>query len=363
MNYCQVNILAIDTSCDETSVAVLSNSKVLSSINPSQSKLHSKYGGVVPSLAKLEHQKIIDSVIDLALNRAKVTMNQIDIIAVTIGPGLAIALEVGIIKAKSLSQQYNKKIIGINHMAGHLFSGLIGIEKIDTAFPSLGVLVSGGHTEILLLKSNNHICKIGETLDDACGECFDKCGRMMGFGYPAGKIISKIANEARKNYKLDTIKTNQSNYVVYADDKNIKLPVPMSTGTSLDMSFSGLKTAFGQLVTSLSDYKLNIDLLCLLLESAAYEQIIQKVAFAINTYRPKSIFTGGGVLNSNRFRSLIGKLATQNNITYYLPEKRYSVDNAAMIGLCAYLIQSGIINHDLLPIDRNPNLSFSKCRN
>lgn len=360
-------ILGIDTSCDETSVSVIKGTKVLSNLMPSQSKLHSEFGGVVPSLAKLEHQKTIDSVVERAIKRSGLSFKNIDIIAVTQGPGLAIALEVGIRKAKELAIFYKKSVVPVNHMEGHLLSSFLNVEHnvlSDFEFPALGVLVSGGHTEIIHMDTFSNFKKIGQTLDDACGECFDKCGRMMGLGYPAGKVISKFAKDARKVYKTIIKKENRGEYVYLNSDVNqIRLPVGMTNLNTLEMSFSGIKTAFGHIV---SEYKLTAQLigqLCLILETAAYRQIINKVGLALETKKYKSILIGGGVAASSKFRSEIRRVAKIHGLAFYCPRQIFCGDNAAMIALAglfkANLSKQNILNYDELDfLDREPNLSI-----
>lgn len=185
-----MKILAIDTSADDTSAAVVNGRKVLSHVEYSQIQLHSKWGGIYPSIAKRAHAERIDSVVERAFMRSGLEWKDLDGIGVTYGPGLAIALEVGLNKAKELSKQYKKPLIAVNHMEGHLYSSFVqnskGNPKHDFKFPYLGLLVSGGHTELVILKDHLTYEVIGETLDDAAGEALDKAARMLGFGYPGG---------------------------------------------------------------------------------------------------------------------------------------------------------------------------------
>ena len=351
-----MRILAIDTSCDDTSVAVLNDQFVLSNIRLSQVKVHKCFGGVVPSIAKLEHQKFIDKVIEIALHKSKTSLKNIDLICVTVGPGLAIALEVGIAKAIELSEKFNIELLGINHMMGHFFSGLIDSKHININIDSIGLLVSGGHTELILLNKDKKFEKIGETLDDACGECLDKCGRFIGLGYPAGPVVSKLAEQARKKYKIEFKKYNKTYYVVFTENENIKLPVPMIDQNNLNMSFSGLKTAFINLINK--NLQVDNQLLCLLLEESCNIQIMHKIIKAYEIYEPNSIYLGGGVVRNNMLRKLIRKSFKKTDIKLYVPDKKYCTDNAAMIGLCGYITKSGMINIPKLALDRAPNLSF-----
>lgn len=377
--------LAIDTSCDETSASVVKGLTVLSNVLPSQNELHSKYGGVVPSIAKLAHQERIDAVVDMALQKAKVKMEDVDAIAVTIGPGLAIALEVGINKAKELAIKYEKPLIPINHMEGHLVSSfaLQNSKKINSKtqkntkihFSSLGLLVSGKHTEIVLVNGIGDYEILGETLDDACGEAFDKCGRLLGFGYPAGPIVAKFAKENRKNYKITQKNLSQSTVVV-SKNKNtgseIELPLSMYNSKDLNFSYSGLKTAFRHLTEEL--FKNNEALtkeqiidLCVVFEEAAFRPIIHKLEAAIKTHKPKSILLGGGVSSNLNLRKKLRNLAQKNQIELRLPgSNKLSTDNAAMIGVAANLRALNgksdailAVSESLHKIDRMPNLRLS----
>ncbi len=349
-------ILAIDTSCDDTSVAVIKNQFVLSNVSLSQIKLHRDFGGVVPSIAKLEHQRFIDSVVNLALRRSKITLQNIDLISVTIGPGLAIALEVGIAKAKELSQKFNIEVLGINHMMGHFFSSLINKNNIEINYEALGLLVSGGHTELIFLNKDKEFIKIGETLDDACGECLDKCGRVIGLGYPAGPVVAKLAEQARQKYRVVLKKYNTTYHIVFIENESIRLPVPMIDKNNLNMSFSGLKTAFINLYKKYTN--IDLSLLCLLLEESCNTQILFKLIQAIKTYSPNSVYLGGGVVSNNMLRKLIRHRLKNFDLILNIPDKKYCTDNAAMIGLCGYILKSGLVRYKNFDLDRLPNLSF-----
>ncbi|RMD77062.1 tRNA (adenosine(37)-N6)-threonylcarbamoyltransferase complex transferase subunit TsaD [Candidatus Dojkabacteria bacterium] len=356
-------VLGIDTSCDDTSVAVVSGTKVLSCVTVSQSKKHKDFGGVVPSLAKLEHQKVINFVVSRAIKRSGISDSEIDEIAVTIGPGLAIALEVGIRKATEISRSLDKKLRSVNHMTGHLVSGLIEKDLASLKLPGLGVLVSGGHTELVFVDENFEIYKVGETLDDACGECLDKCGRIIGLGYPAGRAISEIADKVRNNYKVIYTKKNNLLYSHIKDNSDYNLPIPMSQTQSLDMSFSGLKTAFNQLFLKLKNTS-DIDFykLIVLLENTVYAQILSKLKMALDKYKPKSLLAGGGVIASNYLRKEIRKICATQNVDCYIPKKRYTTDNAAMIGLVPYVedFLARKYNEQIKNVDRNPNLTYER---
>lgn len=376
-----ITTLAIDTSCDETSVSVMRDFTVLSNLLPSQMEYHSKFGGVVPSLARLAHQERIDNVVKESMKRAGVQFEDIDLIAVTYGPGLAIALEIGINKAKELAEIYNKPLMIINHMEGHLLSSFalrknrneifkIDLNK-DVQFPTLGVLVSGGHTELILVREFGKYEKIGETLDDACGEAYDKCGRMLGLGYPAGPIITKFAKENRKNLEFSVIKKDTSNLAHIKNKitgKEYSLSIPMLNSGDLNFSYSGLKTAFSQLVNKFeSEGNLTKEIvydLASLFEFAALHQVCVKVEKAIKKYDLKEIWLGGGVVASPRVRSLIRELGKKYKIKVRHPfSNKLTGDNAAMIAVAANInykignIQN-IFEKDFTKIDREPTLDI-----
>ena len=234
-------ILGIETSCDDTAVSVLQvNGKKLeikSNIISSQVKLHAKYGGVFPSLAAREHEKNLPKVLKLALKEAGVKVDEVDLVAVTKGPGLEPSLWRGINFANDLAKKFNKTIIGINHLEGHIYSNWLSLTKLDYKFfPALCLIVSGGHTELVLMKGHGKYKIIGETLDDAVGEAFDKVARMLGLGYPGGPIVALRADKFRsKSAKVE-----------------IKFPRPMMHSKDFNFSFSGLKTAVLYLVRDLT---------------------------------------------------------------------------------------------------------------
>jgi len=342
-------ILAIDTSCDDTSAAITLNDRVLSNVIASQVEFHEPYGGVYPMLAKRKHQEFIEPAIAEALRRAGLRCFEIDAIAVTIGPGLAPALEVGVTKAKELAKKFKKPLIGVNHMEGHLLSsfarnskGIGPFSKRKPRFPILGLLVSGGHTQLVLMMDFGKYQLIGETLDDAAGEAFDKVARMLDLGYPGGPIISELAKKGKPKYEL---------------------PVPMIGSRGFNFSFSGLKTACFYKLQKLPK-PWNKQFYCdfaVSFEKAAIEALMIKLKRAIRTYRPKQIILGGGVINNLRLRKEARKAARQFNLEIFVPyDKKLFTDNAAMIGVCAWhqaKRKDFFKNTDLL--DRKPNLNFN----
>jgi N6-L-threonylcarbamoyladenine synthase len=341
-----MKILAIDTSCDETSVAITESDCILANVLSSQIQTHQEWGGVVPSLAKRKHQELIDLVINTALKRAKLTFEDIDVFAVTKGPGLAIALEVGIEKTKELATKYKKPVVAVNHMEGHLYSTLAknakGNPKISYKFPLLGLLISGGHTELVLMRDHGQYEIMGQTLDDALGEAYDKVGRMLNMGYPAGPVLEKIAENGDKNKYI--------------------LPVPMKHSKDANMSYSGLKTASVKLINDelkissealkTKDYKMSsgkldsktariiVQDISASFQKAAVEQVLLKTDFTLNNLLKdleiKDLIIGGGVAQNKYLRKEFRKKFGKNLRIHYPKSKKLYTDNAGMIAVAAY---------------------------
>jgi N6-L-threonylcarbamoyladenine synthase len=349
-----MKILAIDTSCDETSVAITEDDRVISNKVSSQIEFHKKYGGVMPTLARRLHEEQIDFVVQEAIKGARTTLEKIDVFAVTYGPGLAIALEVGLAKAKELALTYHKPLIGVNHMEGHLYSALAhnakGNPKIEYAFPLLALLVSGGHTEIVLMQGHGVYDKLGQTLDDAVGEAFDKVARMLELGYPGGPMIEELAERG--------------------DAARFPLPIPMSKEKTLNMSYSGLKTAVLYLTkkvfTENMEPKVKSQMICDIAASfqkSAFDSIILKTKRAleqISTEAPvRDIVLGGGVSANGMLRKRLRKEFGKKYRLHYPTNKKLYGDNAGMIGVAAYHnAVRGKFVEDVEKLDRDPNLSL-----
>lgn len=377
-------ILGIETSCDETAVSIVEaggnlenlNFRILGSALHSQIEIHAPYGGVYPTLAKREHIKNLPIVYKQALTNAKIGESKIDIIAVTVGPGLEPALWTGINFAKALGDKLSVPIVGINHMEGHIASVLFETEvnfesetpntqqiqnrksenlnknKQKIKFPAIALLISGGHTELIYLKNWIEIEKIGETKDDAVGEAFDKVARMLGLSYPGGPKISALAEEARnKNIGLE-----------------IKFPRPMIHSGDLDFSFSGLKTAVlyyireitrpksfsynnkkvtseeppsfvvreGGLGDELSDsQKMAI---AREFEDAVIETLVLKTKAAIEKHNPKTLIIGGGVIANKALReNFLNFKNNRDSLDVLIPEKSLTTDNAVMIAAAGFI--------------------------
>lgn len=319
-------ILAIDTSCDETAVAITNNDVVLANVISSQVELHKKWGGVVPSLAQRAHRERIDQAIKEALQRAQLELSAIDLFAVTYGPGLAIALEVGVAKAKELAKQYSKPLLAVNHMTGHLYANLAKTKTgqsavTDLQYPALALLISGNHTEIVLLKGPFDYQIIGATLDDALGEAYDKVARMLSLGYPGGPIIAELAKSG--------------NPTVYP------LPIPMRQSGDLNFSFSGLKTAVLHTIKRINpEGQLNTQQtkdVAAAFQQAAITSISQKLTRALTQYPVTQVILGGGVVANQALRQTLRKITKKAGAQLIYPNlKKLCTDNAAMIAVAAY---------------------------
>ncbi len=351
-----MRILGIETSCDDTAMAILEAKgkkiKILSNVISSQIKLHAKYGGIVPSLAAREHAKNIGHVFDLALEKAGIKnfRKEIDAIAVTRGPGLGPALLVGISFAKTISWIYKKPLIGVNHLEGHIYSNFIkpkGEESSipDTAkiFPALSLIVSGGHTELVLMKNYGKYELIGETLDDAVGEAFDKAARLLGLGYPGGPAISKIALNGSPN--------------------RFSLPSPMIKSKNFDFSYSGLKTAVLYLIRDLKEKNIKIDEqtkadIAASFQDAAIKVLIEKTLRAAEKFKVRSIFLSGGVSANKLLRERLEKAAHKYGLYYSQPPLAYTTDNAAMIAIAGYSNYKRSKSDSFKPVQMDANLTF-----
>lgn len=346
-------ILAIDTSCDETAVAITQNTETVSNVIWSQATLHSSFGGVMPSLAQRQHQERIDWVVNKAIKLSHFSLNEIDAIAVTIGNGLGIALGVGINKAKELAIKYKKPLIPVSHTEAHLLSSFCKpvsngkqANTLDVTFPALGLVLSGGTTVLALIKNIGEYEVLAETSDDALGEALDKGARLLGLGYPGGAILEKLARTG--------------------DSKKYKLPIPLQNDRIKNrFSYSGLKTAFVRMFDSIKDpNRQDIADLAASFQSTAFDHIIKVLDYQIkqSELKFKDLLFGGGVANNVEIKKRLRKLCKNYNIKLHIPyTKKLNGDNAAMIGVCAYLKNK---DNDLKEffdyktVDRNPRLKL-----
>jgi N6-L-threonylcarbamoyladenine synthase len=387
-----MKILSIETSCDETGISILEakkkggnvSFKILANILNSQVKIHAQYGGVFPALAKREHQKNLPILLEKAFKKSKLKIKEIDLITVTSGPGLEPALWTGIVFAKELAEREKIPLVPVNHMEGHIFS--VFAQKGNTfnipliKFPSLALLVSGGHTELVLIKNFRNYEIIGETLDDAAGEAFDKVARMLKLPYPGGPEISRLAEKARRRVlSLQRLESATARARGIFQQKNIRalqgqnlsqaspesflqvlgsptaqpdhsenlsgyafsLPRPMLHSKNFDFSFSGLKTAVLYLIRDLQ--KIDSDILqndkikmqiAKEFEDAIIETLVFKTKKALEKYKIKTLIVAGGVSANKYLKKEIQKITKQKDL--YFPNKNLSGDNALMIGIAGY---------------------------
>lgn len=303
-------ILGIETSCDETSAAVISGSQVLSNIISSQSE-HLQFGGVVPELASRAHLRKIIPVFSEALQQAEKTLQQLDGIAVTFGPGLVGALLVGINFVKGLSLSTGIPFIGVNHIEGHVYSNFLGDSRLKP--PLLCLIVSGGHTQLVIIREHLHYRVVGSTRDDAVGEAFDKVAKLLGLPYPGGPEIDKLARDGNPDY--------------------VQFPIGLGKSKSFDFSYSGLKTAVLNHVQKLTEAERKTHLadICAAFQKAAVTALVEKTIRAARTYQLTQIAVAGGVAANSLLREMLKQHVRKYHLTVYFPELRYCTDNAAMI--------------------------------
>ena len=307
-------ILGIESSCDETSASIVMNgTKEIATVISSQIDVHKSYGGVVPEIASREHVKNITIVLEECLQKANMTMEQIDAIAITYGPGLIGSLLVGLEAAKTLAFVHNKPLIPVHHIAGHIYANSL-VKELQ--FPLLAVVVSGGHTELIEMPAHYRFNKLGGTLDDAIGECYDKVARVIGLEYPGGPKIDKLSLEGK----------NTNN-----------LPIPLKDD-SYNFSFSGLKSAVINLVHNEEQRgnEINKADLATSFQTVAVESIINKVRKAIVDKKVKTVIVSGGVAANQGLRYAMEKLTSELNVELSIPPMKYCTDNAAMIAAAGY---------------------------
>jgi N6-L-threonylcarbamoyladenine synthase len=315
-------ILAIETSCDETSAAVVRDGKVLSSVVSSQIKLHAEYGGVVPELAAREHLRNLVPIAKSALREAEISTGQIDAIAATQGPGLPNALLVGFKAAQAVAFALGRPFVGVNHHEAHLYSPWISgkppVADFSKFQPNVSLIVSGGHTMLVLVKSELNHRVLGSTLDDAAGECFDKTGKLMGLAYPAGPEIDKLAE--------------QGNPAAF------DFPRPLINDASDDFSFSGLKTSVRYFLRdhpALLEDMQKIRDLCASVQAAIVEVLVKKTVHAAKRNGVRCVTASGGVTCNRVLRHELTRACEREGFTLHLAEKSLCTDNAAMIGILA----------------------------
>jgi N6-L-threonylcarbamoyladenine synthase len=332
-------VLGIETSCDETAAAVVENgNKILSNIISSQIDVHKEYGGVVPELASRHHIQNIQPVVELALKKADVKLNEVDAFAVTYGPGLVGSLLVGLSFAKALAYAFKKPLIGINHIEGHIQS--VFLQHQDIELPALTLVVSGGHTTLFYMPEWGIYKVVGRHRDDAAGEAFDKVAKMLELGYPGGPIIDDISDKG--------------------DAQAIRFPIAKISDGSLDFSFSGIKTAVLRHVQKNMKKAEDLDEENIYDIAASFQYtviktLIKKIRAALKKFRVKSISISGGVACNRLLRKELKSLAENTGKQFYYPNPILSTDNAAMIASMGYFkLRQG--ERSALDLDADPSL-------
>ena len=308
-------ILAIETSCDDTSAAIVDgNCDVLSNVISSQEEVHLKYGGIVPELASREHIRTLIPIVEMAIEKAIVDLQDVDAVAVSANPGLIGSLLVGVSFTKGLAFSLHKPLIAVNHIFGHVFANFL--EHKDIAFPFLALIVSGGHTELVIFSSSVEYTILGKTVDDAAGEAFDKIGKLLGLPYPGGPHIDALAEGGNKSA--------------------IEFPLPMLKHDNLDFSFSGLKTAGMLYLKDKGDMdEAQTHDFTASFQHAIVEVLFQKTMRALNEHSLKTLLLAGGVAANSELRSTFTQYCKEHNIKLFYPSAEYCTDNAAMIGAAA----------------------------
>ena len=334
-----IYILGIESSCDDTSAAILKNDKVLSNVIANQD-IHKNYGGVVPELASRAHLSNIIPTVESAIKEAKISLDQLSAISFTKGPGLMGSLIVGTEFSKALGISLKIPVIEVNHMQAHILVHFINNGSIKPSFPFLGVTISGGHTQFILVKNYFEMEILGETLDDAIGEAFDKCGKKLGLGYPAGPLIDKLAKKG--------------------DEDKFKFPLPKVEGG--DISYSGTKTAFINFLhknktKNIEFINQNINDICASIQKNLIDNLMNKVHLLSLENNLDTIVFGGGVSANSYLKRRLEKYSNDNELKIFIPEIQFSTDNAAMIGIVGYLKYKDSLKSNLKSTP-SPRLSF-----
>lgn len=334
----EINILAIESSCDETAAAVVRNGRtVLSNIIYSQIDIHTLYGGVVPEIASRKHIEKINQVIETALTQADMTLDEIDAIGVTYGPGLVGALLVGVAEAKAIAFAKNKPLIGVHHIEGHICANYI--QYPDLAPPFICLVVSGGHTHLVIVEDYGKYQVIGKTRDDAAGEAFDKIARALGLGYPGGPKVEKLALEG--------------------NGEAVNFPRAVVEGAPYDFSFSGLKSSVLNYINSctMKGEAYKKEDVAASFQKAVTDVLLSRAMTAMEKYHIKRLALAGGVAANQTITDAFQKECDKQNIAFYHPSKILCTDNAAMIGCAAYYEYMNGVRHGT-DLNAVPNLKL-----
>ncbi len=321
------NILGIETSCDETAVCVLSDDEVLSDIVAGQDDIHGRYGGVVPELASRAHLERLGPMIEQSLSESGLGIKDIDAVAVTAGPGLVVCLLVGLVTAKGICLGRDIPLAGVNHLDGHLWAVFMDRDEPDPRFPYMGLVVSGGHSSLYLVEAPGVYRQLGQTLDDAAGEAFDKCAKVLGLPYPGGREIENLAREG--------------------DETAIAFPRPLLDRQDYNFSFSGLKTAVIHYLAKSGEDEADKPDIAASFQAAAVEVLVKKTLRAAVEYKVNDIVVAGGVAANQRLREAFYQAGSDAGVNVKFPSLRLCTDNAVMIAGAGKRVLSSGTQHGL----------------
>lgn len=333
-------LLGIETSCDDTATAVVENGRrVLASVSTNQDAFHAKYGGIVPEIASRQHVALLSAAVEDAVDRAGTSLDAIDGIAVTRGPGLIGSLVVGVAAAKALAFAIGKPLYGVNHLHGHIFAAFLDREETPQ-YPFLALLVSGGHSQLVEVESATSMKIVGRTKDDAAGEAYDKTARLLGLGFPGGPALDKLAKNGNASA--------------------IAFPRHRADPGSLDMSFSGLKTAVRYYVESPEGAAADKADVAASFQSAVVDVLMQRLGGAFEQGAYTSVVLSGGVAANSALQAALREWSARNGVPAFVPPPKYCTDNAAMVAAAA-AHQGDAVLADALTLTADPNLPFELC--
>jgi N6-L-threonylcarbamoyladenine synthase len=334
-------ILGIETSCDDTATAVVEDGRrVLASVSTNQDAFHAKFGGIVPEIASRQHVALLSAAVEDAADRAGTTLHDIDAIAVTRGPGLIGSLVVGVAAAKALAFSLDKPLFGVNHLHGHIFASFLDRDDVPQ-YPFLTLLVSGGHSQLVEVRSATDMHIMGRTRDDAAGEAYDKTARLLGLGFPGGPVLDKLSRDG--------------------DANAISFPRHRPDPGTLDMSFSGLKTAVRYFVESDAGKDASKEDVAASFQAAVIDVLMDRVHAAFEKRPYTSVVLSGGVAANSALQAALRSWAERNGVRAFIPPPKYCTDNAAMIAAAAYH-QRDAVRADPMTLSADPNLPFELSR-